>query len=124
MSAQRKAKAFAKKMWRLVEVHIFFAISIFAGNAVVKHAVAVSKSQDKRQKVAVERALPLLVDLEPCAIEKGLASQKKQTPSKEWLFLFPQLRRAWLCQPSWLTSFGEPPRLAFNLFQELTPLRI
>ncbi len=128
MSAERKIQSIARKMLRLLEVHIFFAMSVLAGNAVVKHlSVSISKSQDKRQRVAIERSLPLLHSvhiLETFAIEKGFFSGTKQNPSTEWLFLLPHIRRAWLSQEVGLTSFGEPPHLAFNLLQELIPLRI
>ncbi|MFN3387101.1 MAG: hypothetical protein ACK42Y_11005 [Candidatus Thermochlorobacter sp.] len=128
MSAERKIQRIARKMLRLLEVHIFFAMSVLAGNAVVKHlSVSISKSQDKRQRVAIERSLPLLHCvhiLEAFAIEKGSFSGAKQTSSQDWLFLFPHIRRLWLSQEVSLTSYGEPPRLAFNLLQELIPLRI
>lgn len=128
MSAERKIQSIARKMLRLLEVHIFFAMSVLAGNAVVKHlSVSISKSQDKRQRVAIERAFPLLYSahiLEAFAIEKGSFSGTKQNSSQDWLLLLPHIRRVWLSQEVSLTSFGEPPRLAFNLLQELIPLRI
>ncbi|MCS7013868.1 MAG: hypothetical protein NZM05_09610 [Chloroherpetonaceae bacterium] len=124
MSVRRKMQNLAKKMWRLVEVHIFFAMSIVAGNAVVKHiSASVAKVQDKRQRIAVERAIPDYLSSETATIEKGLASPTP-SPQKNWLWTLLQTSRVWLCQEFMFSSLGQPPYLAFNLFQALTPLRI
>lgn len=124
MSAKRKWQSLSKKVWRLVEVHIFFVMSILAGNAVVKHlSTSVSKAQDKRQRVAIERAVPDYLFLETATIEKGTLRKKPIPLETEWLFLIPPVGRTWLCQEQQLAAFGEPPRLAFNLFQTRAPLR-
>ncbi len=127
MTTRRKIAAIAKKMLRLMEVHIFFAMSIFAGNAVVKHTFAVQKSHDKRQKIAIERSVPLAQNFDTGTIEEGkpLVKRPLQTRQSSWLLHFPHDQRAaWRSQQPSLSSFGDPPCLAFNLLQQLAPLRI
>jgi hypothetical protein len=123
------------KMMRLIEVHIFFAMSIFAGNAVVKHSTVVHKSHDKRQKVAVERSVPLAQSrkasiTEVGTIEKGeytvhSARRARQPLHSLWslIFLYDQ-NAIWRVQHSAPSSFGIPPCLTFNMLQQLIPLRI
>jgi hypothetical protein len=135
MITRKRIRIIARKMMRLIEVHIFFAISIFAGNAVVKHSTVVHKSHDKRQKVAVERSVPLAQSrkasiTEVGTIEKGeytvhSARRARQPLHSLWslIFLYDQ-NAIWRVQHSAPSSFGIPPCLTFNMLQQLIPLRI
>jgi hypothetical protein len=128
MTTRRKIKTLAEKMLRLMEVHIFFAMSIFAGNAVVKHNLSVAhKSHDKRQKVAIERSVPLAQNFDTGTVEEGKHSAKRSCKSLQsvWPLHFLHSQSAiWRSHEPALSNLGDPPCLAFNLLQQLAPLRI
>ncbi len=111
-----------------MEVHIFFAMSIFAGNAVVKHNLSVvHKSHDKRQKVAIERSVPLAQNFDTGTVEEGkhLAKRSCKSLQRVWPLHFLHSQSAiWRSHEPILANFGDPPYLTFNLLQQRAPLRI
>ncbi len=120
---------------RLIEVHIFFAMSIFAGNAVVKHTTVVHKSHDKRQKFAIERSVPLAQSRKASITEVGTIEKGEYTinPARRtlqslrslWSLIFLCDQNAvWRGQHAALSRFDAPPCLIFNMLQQLIPLRI
>ncbi len=126
---------FAKKMLRLLEVQIFFAMSVFGGNAVLKHTATASSAAKERTKPAAERAIWRAKTLatallfsetctQPSTIEQGVLKERRcersaLVPLLSAIDYFAaQHGQDWLC---WRPT---PQAVPYNLLQELAPLRI
>ncbi len=126
---------FAKKMLRLLEVQIFFAMSVFGGNAVLKHTATASSAAKERTKPAAERAIwraKTVVNNPLFSKTYTQSSTIEQGVLKEWRCEHSALAPLLSAADYFAAQHGQdclcwrptPQAVPYNLLQECSPLRI